>query len=253
LDEGSGFDTDAQAYFGEVGLTDPTYAVPINQFVLDLKLASLWTPADRIRLYANKNETAALTCIKSLAVATTINGPTFTAGQGYAGNASNSYIDSGFAPASGVNYQRDSAAIIAYCRGGTATGGFDISASNAGSTVSTLVFRFSDGIAYGSNNTGNTNYASAAAASPVGLYFSTRTDANTQILYKDDVQIGTGTQTSTGRTSQNFYEGCRNANGTPDQFTNRQLSFVAYYGGLTASDVTAFKAAFDTLRATMGF
>lgn len=40
---GSGYDTDAQAFFTAAGITDTTQKTAVNQLVLDMKAASIWT------------------------------------------------------------------------------------------------------------------------------------------------------------------------------------------------------------------
>jgi len=255
---GPSFDADAQAYFDEVSLSDPAYTVPINQFVLDLKAASLWTKFDRLWVLANADATAALTCIKSLEVATPVNTPTFTAGQGYAGDGTTSYLDTNFVPSTdGVNYAQDSAAVIDYIRtANNQSGGYDI-ATTGGGHNSWLISRFTaDFTAYASNNTGAGDLASVVVANGVGLYISTRvaaSGAGAQVLYKAGSSIATGTQASTGLPTASFFIGGRNNGGTPAQISNGQHSLVGFSSALNASDVTAFGTAFGTLQTAIGF
>jgi hypothetical protein len=104
---GSGFDTDAQAYFDRVttagGTLTTTEKTAVNQLVLDLKANSLWTPMKAI--YPMVGASAAA-CAQNL-VSSSFTG-SFTSGWTYAstgvtGNGTSAYMDTNFNPNSSSN------------------------------------------------------------------------------------------------------------------------------------------------------
>jgi hypothetical protein len=242
---GSGFDADAQAYFDEVSLSDVAYTVPINQFVLDLKAASLWTKFDRLWVLANKDATAALTCLKSLQTATAVNSPTFTAGQGYAGNGTTSYINTGFDPSThGVNYTLDSAMMTLYCRSATNPGVSqrEMGRTGGGGGEAELLCRFDDGSAYGNANNGNGLFATAAVANSQGLYTISRTANNLQALYKAGSSIATSSTASTAL-----------PNGSPSALSPRQIGLAGLGGEFDGTETGNWNTSVNTLRTAIGF
>lgn len=253
------WDASADAWFTAVSWAvgdDTTQRQAFNALYISLKSGGFYTRLDEISVRANRDLAAALRGLKLNLTGLAVNSPTFTQWRGIKGNATTSYVNSTFVPSTGgVNYALNSASVIAYCRNAGSVRNFDMSANNAGN-VSTLIFRFSDGSAYGCINTGATSYATTAVANGVGLYVISRTAASgagAQTLYKDGSSIATGTQASTGLPAVSFYEGGRNASGSPDQLTDAEISLVAYGDGFNSSDVTAFKAIIDTFRTAIGF
>src|SRR5262245_27860031 len=68
----------------------------VDTLIRSLKAHSLFSVHDRIWLLASENTQSALIDIVNLSSATN-SGATFTADQGYAGNASSTFVDTGFA------------------------------------------------------------------------------------------------------------------------------------------------------------
>ena len=117
------FDTDYQAvlnYATSLGYTLPSAGQQVkqNQLVLDLKAGGIWSKLDTFRVYATDGSASfALIDWKRLALCTAVNSPTFTTNQGYQGNGTSSYIDTGFNPNTTVganNYKKDNASIGAW-------------------------------------------------------------------------------------------------------------------------------------------
>jgi hypothetical protein len=266
LGGGESYDADAQAYFDAVALAggtlDDTYKTNINDYVVALKAANLWTKFDRLWLFANADSIAALMCLKSLEVATPINAPTFTAGQGYAGNGSTSYLNTGFIPAThGVNYLQDAAAIGLYCRdnpggiGNWRDMGCD---ATAGGPSLQLLARFNDNTADGAINNAPGGFVAAAAASSIGLWLLTRTGAGAVRLDKDGASFATGTAASNGRPNNEMLLCAYNASGSagtpnPGAFTPRQYSLAFIGGAFSGAESAAFDTCVDTLKTAIGF
>jgi hypothetical protein len=248
------YDEDAQAYFDAAGVTNETYLDAINQFILDLKAASLWTKFDRLWILANEDATAALTCIKSLETMTPINAPTFTAGQGYAGNGTSSYLDTNFAPdPDGVNYLQNAASIGLYSRTSGGSGrDMGCAEPNPDPTLQ-LLAKFDDGNVYGWINSAN-DFTAVANADASGLYLLTRTAAGATRVDRNGSSIQTATAASNGRPAASMALCCVNDLGTgPLGHTTRQYAMAFIGGAFSAPESTALDTCVDTLKASIGF
>lgn len=74
----SGFDADAQAYFTATGIVNATIQTGINQLVLDLKAASLWTKMTLISPFPDNSSTHCAYNLKnSVSILTYTGTPTF--------------------------------------------------------------------------------------------------------------------------------------------------------------------------------
>jgi hypothetical protein len=114
----STYDTDAQAYFDAIvtnGGSDPggTRKGLINDLVLGLKSDSIWSKITALYLLAAHDNVAARVNIKTPATVATANGGlTFTADQGYAGNATDAYVDTSL---TATTITRTDATMFALC------------------------------------------------------------------------------------------------------------------------------------------
>jgi hypothetical protein len=120
---GGGFDADYQAvldYATTQGYTLPSSGQQAlqNQLVLDLKTAGVWSKLDTFGVFATDGDSdfALIDWIK-LSDYTAVNSPTFTTNEGFKGNATSSYINTNFNPATqGVNFANDNAGISFYVK-----------------------------------------------------------------------------------------------------------------------------------------
>lgn len=94
---GVSYDSDAQAYFTAM-TTQPnsTRKGLINQLVLDLKSAGVWSKLDWLCLFASHDTQSALLNAKNPSKSfSAVNSPTFTTDRGFTGDAATSYLQSG--------------------------------------------------------------------------------------------------------------------------------------------------------------
>jgi len=253
---GPGYDADAQAYFTAAGITAEPYLAGINQFVLDLKAASIWTKFDRLYILANESETAALTCLVSLNQdAESISGTAFAAGQGYTGDGVADYIDTNYNPATqGVNYTLNEASLGVYVRaqsaGATTT---VIGASAAGTGGTSIRAWWTDNKTYSSLNTGDGGAGpNATLVSRLGLLSVVRTASNANVLYQGATSRATSAQAATSVVNTKLAIFAINAT-DPSQFSAAQLSMAYAGGSLSAQNMTDFSAAVDALKVAIGF
>jgi len=79
-------------------------AILVNTLIVGLKADSVWDKLDRLWLFAIEDADEALNDIVVGGIATTVNAPTFTVNQGYAGDGSTSYVNTNYAPGTDGTY-----------------------------------------------------------------------------------------------------------------------------------------------------
>jgi hypothetical protein len=248
------YDEDAQAYFDAVSLSDETYLDGINQFVLDLKAASVWTKLDRVHLRANKTATAAQTCIKSLAISTAINTPTFTAGQGFTFNGSTQCLDWEWAPADGTNWALNSASFGGFIRTAPATGNEVPFGCVSGANQNQLFFGFPDANSfYATVNNPDALTVTTTHGGRTGFWHINRSAAGAVQAYKTGSEIDTGTTASDSVTTTDMLEGALNNSGTPASFFTGQIALSFAGASLNSTEAAALATAVAALKTAIGF
>ena len=117
------FDTDYQAVLNRATAllyTLPSYYQQVlqNQIIIDLKAAGVWAKLDVFYNFANDGSAEFATLNwknPNLNQASLVNGMAFAGNEGFFGpTSSNAYIDTNFAPSSGVQYQQNNASRYLY-------------------------------------------------------------------------------------------------------------------------------------------
>jgi hypothetical protein len=249
------YDPDAEAYFAAAGVDEEPYLSAINQFVLDLKAASAWTDLDWLFLHANQDATAALTCLRSLTLATPQNSPVLTAGRGYTFNGTTQYLDTGKAPSAGTAYTLNAATFGVDIRTSTASA-FEVPIGTDSAADNQTILSFGGGGAttfYATINNIDALTISGTHGGRTGLWQINRSANNAAQGYKNGASIGTGSTASGGRSSRSFFVGAQNGNGTPIRFFTGQISMSYGGGSFDSTKAAAFKTARDTLKASIGY
>lgn len=233
------YDSEAQTYFstvesrsGTVGLAKKT---GVNDFIVYMRdtcpAGNQWQHLERLWLYDNSSEVAALTSIKNPAcpIQVAASSPTFTADQGYSFNGTSSYINTKYNPstdsvlfqnedhASGIIWEQTGMAsdlpleIAAGCDDGTNQYFIAPDNQNFGTIYNPCR---AVGAGYGMGNTG--------VSSGTNSYFQGRTAGGGMKFY----QSGAGTSTNSGASggglpNKEIYLGAFNQNGTAAFFWNR--------------------------------
>jgi hypothetical protein len=252
----SSLDTDYLAWKAAVGSVGAAQEAATNALIVSLKAHSLWTVQDRIWLHASENTTQALTCLKSLSVATVTGTVSHVASQGYTGDGSTGFINTGFA--NGTNYTRNDAGVSVYVRNsrasnntGTAIGSADLAGTGVQSIISPLS---SSVINYDVNN--NQFTAQAANTNAQGFWTSVRTGASARALYKNSnsTAFATNTNVSVAITGNVvFYIHARNQNGTANLFGSDQIALTIIGSGMTnGTNVALFQTDFNAYMTALG-
>jgi hypothetical protein len=253
----SSLDSDYLLWKAAVGSVGATQETATNALIVSLKAHSLWTVHDRIWLLAAENATQALTDIKSLSVATN-SGSTFTASQGYAGNASSTFVDTGFAPSAGTNFTQNSASYSIYVRTSRATaanksgmGAYDdLSSGNA-----CRFFPHGTGSVIIASVNADGSFPQTASTNAQGFYTVSRTGSTTTNVYKNSSSssIFTDATTSAARITTTFYVGAQHISSAGGNFfSDDQIAIVTFGAGLSGADAAQLQTDGNTYMAALG-
>ncbi len=222
------YDTDAQNYFDYCALSTPISTARktiYNDLFVGLKADGNYSKLDRLGIFASEVEDPALidlitpggiSCIS-------INSPVWAVDQGYTGDGASAYIETSYNPFSdGINFIQNSASIGTYSRTNLAELSVDAGVTDV-SNYTQVISKLNDNNAYGAINT-TADYATTSVINSLGLTSIVRSGASLQILYKNGVSIATGTTTSTIPVNGTIYLLCRDTNGVPTLFSNKQIA-----------------------------
>jgi hypothetical protein len=185
-------------------LPDATLQGKQNATVLSFKSAGIWSKLDVLYIMATNNSNMATLNFKNPSAhqLTLVNSPTFTANQGFKGNASTSYLNTNFNPAtSGVQYTLNNASRFIYLKTAFVTPSMYILDAVLG--VSQNGFQNRSGNDHKINQGGNV-ISSNADLSGAGLKVINRTSSTNVELFNGSTQISR-TANSTSINSGNQY------------------------------------------------
>lgn len=229
--------------------TKPSAAIAYNQdaMVRALINAGVWAKLDLFYLFAQTVNSAS-EALKNWILpgthdASLVNAPAFVALEGFTGNGSTSYINTGWdATTDGVNYIQDSASAGVYIRTNIAGTETDIGARSAAGR-----FQISPRVvgdekqAIGPNDLTALNDANTDSR---GMFVLTRTASNARALYKNKV-ANSDSEASTGIFTDDVFILANNNFGAPNNHSTRQVACAIIGGGLTQANVDALTDAVE--------
>lgn len=203
------------------------------------------SPLDGLYLFSTNTTTTANFNICGTSYGLTSNGsPTFTAEQGYTGDASTAYFDTSFTASSAPspNMVQSSAFLMAYILNNRTANNAYVEGGCENSTTGTintyLIPHWSDGNSYLAVN--STSGVSTATTTAQGAWVYSRTASTTTNEYRN----GSTTPVQTDSTNSSI-GACPDSmlilanrafeTGAPQAFSGDQLAAFAYGGGLTAT------------------
>jgi hypothetical protein len=258
---GPSFDSATTAWEAAVvtagGTVSGTQKTRVDTLIKALKAHSLWTVQDRIWLFASENVQQATIDIVNLATATN-SGATHTASQGYAGNASSTFVDTGFgASVNGVNYTRNSASYSVYVRTSRTTAANKAALAfrdDAGSgAVSRILPHAAGNVIIAVIN--GTGFAQTADSNAQGFYTVSRTASTTTEVYKNSssTSIFSDATASTALVSTTFYVGAEHLSGGGNTFfSDDQIAIVAFGPGLSGANAAQFQTDVNAYMTSLG-
>jgi hypothetical protein len=244
-------DTDAQAFITAAGITDATQQSAVNQLVLDLKSANIWTKMKAI--YPILGGTASshkwnLKDPRDLDAAFRL---TFTTGwthssNGMLPNGTSAYANTFLTP--NINLTNNNSHISVYLRTNTDNNGVDIGIQDDmgfGTTVSSYyIITRNLNILVGTIQTDDVNRISGSNTDSRGFYITSRTTSTSLKQYKNSSIYGIplGAVRYINDPGSDTYS----------NYSNRQQSFASIGDGLTDAEALSFYNAVQTFNTTLG-
>lgn len=222
----------------------------VDTFITDLQGYGIWSQLDVLYLLANETEQGA--CINMVNptefTLIPVNSPTWSPLLGYTGNGSNAYLDTTFIPAyHGVNYTLNSACIGAYNRTSGNHAGQIFGVNQGGKAI--LYPQFTDGKTYFSANaTTEANFTSADRVSALSVV---RPNSANIAFYNRGLSQNSQAIASVSLASGRVFILANNQNGTPNNFTNKNISM--FWMGSGAINQANFYTAVQALASSLGF
>ena len=247
---------EVEAYI--TGLTTPLSSTEIgllNTLAASLKSGLGVTSLDQFFDYLNirAGETAEQSLrnfAKRAHDSTAVNSPTFTAGEGFTGNGTSSYIDVDYIPSAGVNFQLNNASHGLYFRvlqvdGGRYNGCYSTAAD--GGAYNRIIIGSNGGEMSIPLNSADVRIVDTNTN---GLYIVNRLSSSSIIVFRNYIKSTPISSTSSKRPNQKIVELARRTNdGTVGFYNASQISFSFCAKGLTdaheAVIVDAFEAYMD--------
>lgn len=226
-----------------------------NQLVLDLKAAGIWSDLDIFYVFATDGDSdfARINWISpGTFTATAVNAPTFTENEGFTGDGSTSYLDTGWIPSThAVNFTLNDASFFTYINNEIATSAdIDLGAAETISIRNYLGVKRTGDVHVFAVNTGTLS-SRGSAVSSLGFFQAQRTASNSQRILKDGSQVGlASSQASTSLPGvESIYIGAFAATGA----TGHSLAQFGMFGagasltGQESSLYTAWNTYFTSL------
>lgn len=253
---GGSFDTDAQAYFTAAGITDATTQSAVNQLVLDLKAASLWTSLKDLQLWTNADATKNKYNVKDpqntdAAFRSVPAGTVTHTNSGIVGDGSTGYIDLKLNPSTALTHNAWSMGI--YSQTNNTTTAFDFGSYDGGANADGISLYNGGSIVGAGEDFGN--YATGTPSSTDGFWFLSRTSSTSVSIYRNGgTAVGTNT-TANGANHPNYnlYALAWNIAGSPFYYSNRKICLVIIFNtGLNSTQVGTLTTAIQAWANTLG-
>lgn len=236
------FDPDAQAFFTAASITDATEKSAVNQLVLDLKAASIWSKMIGLYPYVGSAETPHSFNLKNPATfQISWQGSTIHDANGWINNV-NGF---GLVAITSADLTANSFAFGFYNRTDTNDGSDDFKDATGGLFRSIF---FSDNNWYSDNPfNGGAGRLVVAMGPPTrqGSFTASRTAANAIAAYRNGVSLATGAGAQGDISALTEFD----LGGTG---TNHQYAMHYFSSGLTAGEVANFYTAVQAFQTTLG-
>lgn len=242
----------AQAYFARAGGLSSAQKKRIDTLIRGLIADGDWPLFDNILLFANETQGAALIDLVSLRAATAVNSPTFTSGQGFAGNGTTSYINTNWNPSTmGVAYALNSSHIAVYDRTARSDAASVVSAGVNATNVANVNPRFNSTSGGVLNNVAG--ISAAAPANAAGWWCVTRSDSVNTFVFRNGVQHTTGgADTSVAIPNGAVFVGGRNNAGALELGTTDQHAIFTAGGLMPIAAQPRISARFNAYMTSLG-
>lgn len=230
--------TEATTFLARTSGLNGTQTSAYTTMICGLVTDGVWPNLDGFWVFPTNTTTTANLNLKSASFTLTSPAfPSFTAGQGYTGNGSTQYLDTGINPSGGgLNYTQNAATIAACTFTNRTTGNTSVSiGAIAGTFAYIQPFVVGTGVNY---NVNGSTFPTFSVTTAQGSMIVSRTSSSAYTLYINGASSATATDTSTAVPSGNIYILAANNSGTPGNFNADQVGWAAV-GALTGAQSIA--------------
>lgn len=260
---GGGLDPDTQALLSQAVIDGYTAAsgsvlTALDTFIIKLKSDGVWNNVDAGWLYAtNGDRDFAKYNIKDPTQfnCTEVNAVTFTSLQGFAGNGTDSYLNTGWDPSNdGSSFTLNSASIGVYVRTAPGASNRAYIGSNTGANNNyARIIKLGNGNTEFilNNATGRTDLLPANDGFITYNQDQGRPAGQEGRAYRNGVQEVNGTQNVNSLSTEDIYVGASNTAGTANFFTTSEIAF-AFVGGDLDAEASDFYDAIQDYMTTLG-
>ena len=229
--------------------TPPADAIAKEQdaMVGKLVLAGVWTKLDLFYLFAQTTNGAA-EALKNWVnpatfAATLVNGPAFTALEGFMGGNTLSINTNYHLINNATNYATLSASVGCYIRTNLQAGTAVFGASTG---AATYLYPWHTTSTQTYQRINDATYLNVAVTDSLGMYIINRVNATTSELFKNKVKSSGNANASAGPPSTNMFVLAYSNNGTAAGFSAHQLSMFFVGSGFTQQNATDMTDAVET-------
>lgn len=251
---GGGHDSDITAWFTQVGIDGGTVVsatrTALDTFAAGCKSDGVWSLLDYWGFLAADDTFGALRDLVARRQAVN-HSSAFTAANGFKGNGSSQWVDSGFDPSTmGVNFLQNSASIFVFNRTTTSSQNVAFGSEFSTNGQGLIPPRAADGGFY-QVNTGVAVGIAVQASN--GFWHCNRSSSTATQLYKNGTNIHSDTDTSNAIPSAKFAIGADFSAGAATLFCSDQIAIVGAGGSFTSTQAAALAARVATLATAIGF
>ena len=244
------FDADAVAFFGRVttagGSLSLTEKQAVNQLVLDMKSAGIWSAMKAVYPMVGASAAACAQNLKSSSFTGTFTSGWTFASTGATPNGTSAYMDTTLLPSTSLLL--NSVSISFYSR--TNTQG-NIQMGSNDDTGYLLQQMYSSTQMYSQLNGAGSSAIDAPVTQWQGLFTTSRTSSTAVAAYKNGVNIKTDTKSSSNQPTFTSYIGARNSSGSAANFDVKQCAFASFADGLTDTQASDLYNAVQTMNTTL--
>jgi hypothetical protein len=252
-------DTDAQAFITAASITDATQQSAVNQLVLDLKSANIWTKMKAVYPMVGGTATSCKWNLKNPVDSNAAyrlvfsGGGTFSA-NGYQPGGVNGFANTFLVPSTNLTPNMH---LSYYSRTNIAEQTIDIGSSQVivsppNTNANYFASRLTSNIFSSVISCENINAINASNTSSLGLMLASRTSTTSLKVYRSNTLLGT--QTALGDSVNSPYSifiGSYNSDGVASTFSSKQCAFASIGDGLTDAEALAFYNAVQNFNTTL--
>jgi hypothetical protein len=244
-------DADAVAFLTATGITDATISSAICTLVTTMKADGTWAKMSAIYPMVGNTASQQKWNLKdprdlNAAFRLTFSGGWSFSANGALPNGSNSFANTFFNPS--ANASQNSHHISYYSRTNSNLTEVEIGGANA-TQGSVLEIRTSNITYYRINS--SSVYVSAADTDSRGNYIANRTASNVINGWRNSTKIANGTTASGTLSTQNYYLGSNNSNGSPNFYSRKECAFATIGSGLTDAEAALLYTSIQAFQTTL--